>query len=79
MLDDSTLRLIEETAIVLELKPAIIEKDYYVTQVLNVLSTIQDEHSTLVFAGGTALAKAHHLVKRMSEDVDFKFQKDIAH
>ena len=27
---------------------------------------------TLVFGGGTALARAHKLVRRMSEDVDFK-------
>ena len=26
----------------------------------------------LVFAGGTCLARAHRLVRRMSEDVDFK-------
>ena len=27
---------------------------------------------TLVFGGGTALARAHKLIRRMSEDVDFK-------
>jgi hypothetical protein len=26
----------------------------------------------LVFGGGTALARAHRIVRRMSEDVDFK-------
>ena len=29
-------------------------------------------HLTLVFGGGTALARAHRIVRRMSEDVDFK-------
>lgn len=54
--------------------PAIIEKDYYVTQVIHSLSGIENECFRLIFAGGTCLAKAHKIVKRMSEDIDFKIQ-----
>lgn len=54
--------------------PSIIEKDYYVTQIIHSLSDIENEYFRLVFAGGTCLAKAHKIVKRMSEDVDFKIQ-----
>jgi predicted nucleotidyltransferase component of viral defense system len=54
--------------------PAIIEKDYYVTHVIHSLSGIENEYFRLIFAGGTCLAKAHKIVKRMSEDVDFKIQ-----
>jgi predicted nucleotidyltransferase component of viral defense system len=54
--------------------PAIIEKDYYVTHIINSLSGIENEYFRLIFAGGTCLAKAHKIVKRMSEDVDFKIQ-----
>ena len=54
--------------------PAIIEKDYYVTHIIHSLSGIEDEYFQLIFAGGTCLAKAHGVVKRMSEDVDFKIQ-----
>jgi predicted nucleotidyltransferase component of viral defense system len=54
--------------------PSIIEKDYYVTQVIHALSGIENEYFRLIFAGGTCLAKAHKIVKRMSEDVAFKIQ-----
>ena len=61
------------TAEQLEIKyPAIIEKDYYVTYLISSLSNIENEYFKLVFCGGTCLAKAHKLVKRMSEDIDFK-------
>ncbi|MEJ0047131.1 MAG: nucleotidyl transferase AbiEii/AbiGii toxin family protein [Rhodospirillales bacterium] len=33
---------------------------------------------TLVFGGGTALARAHKIVRRMSEDVDFKIVPNAA-
>ena len=36
------------------------------------LATIDAAPFDLVFGGGTALARAHHIVRRMSEDVDFK-------
>jgi nucleotidyltransferase AbiEii toxin of type IV toxin-antitoxin system len=74
MLDNKLLQLIDETGVALELPSAVIEKDYYVTQVIHVLSDTENEYFRLVFAGGTCLAKAHKIVKRMSEDVDFKIQ-----
>lgn len=52
--------------------PAIAEKDYYVVQLLKLLSDFTCEHHTMVFAGGTALAKANIKLQRMSEDVDIK-------
>lgn len=54
--------------------PSIIVKDYYVTRIICSLSGIENECFRLVFAGGTCLSKAHRIVKRMSEDVDFKIQ-----
>jgi predicted nucleotidyltransferase component of viral defense system len=66
--------LIETTLLNIKLTGAVIEKDYYVTQVIHALSDIQNEYFRLVFAGGTCLAKAHRIVDRMSEDIDFKIQ-----
>lgn len=67
--------LVSVTAEKLHIKyPFILEKDYYVTSVINSLSGIENEYFRLIFAGGTCLAKAHRIVKRMSEDVDFKIQ-----
>jgi predicted nucleotidyltransferase component of viral defense system len=75
MLNRKDLRdLIETTLHNIKLTGAVIEKDYYVTQVIHALSDIQNEYFRLVFAGGTCLAKAHRIVDRMSEDVDFKIQ-----
>lgn len=75
MLNKKDLRdLIETTLLDIKLTGAVIEKDYYVTQVIHTLSDIQNEYFRLVFAGGTCLAKAHRIVDRMSEDIDFKIQ-----
>ena len=50
----------------------IVEKDYEVAKLLHVVSQIQVPGFQLVFGGGTALARAHRLIERMSEDVDLK-------
>ncbi|HVY53806.1 MAG TPA: nucleotidyl transferase AbiEii/AbiGii toxin family protein [Gammaproteobacteria bacterium] len=75
MLNEALLRQIIDTGELLELDEAVIEKDYYVTQVIHALSNLENETFRLVFCGGTCLAKAHKLVLRMSEDVDFKVQR----
>lgn len=74
MLDEVLLRQISETADLLGLQPAIIEKDYYVARVINSLAVIEDENFSLIFCGGTCLAKSHKVVQRMSEDIDFKIK-----
>lgn len=75
MLDKALLRQISDTGELLGLDEAVIEKDYYVTQVIHALSSFENETFRLIFCGGTCLAKAHKLVRRMSEDVDFKVQR----
>ncbi len=52
--------------------PAIVEKDYYVVQLIDALSKLSFENYTLIFAGGTCLSKAYKNTYRMSEDVDMK-------
>lgn len=74
MLDDDLIKSIETTGEILDLDEAVIEKDYYVTQVIHALSGIENDYFRLIFSGGTCLSKAHKIVKRMSEDVDFKIQ-----
>lgn len=46
----------------------ILEKDYWVTQVLRVLATEYPED--FVFKGGTSLSKAYGCIQRFSEDID---------
>lgn len=66
--------LIKATQLHVALPEAVIEKDYYVTCLINSLANIENDHFRLIFCGGTCLAKAHKVVKRLSEDIDFKIQ-----
>jgi hypothetical protein len=50
------------------LRPALIEKDYFVTEALRIIaSTVGDK---IIFKGGTSLSKGWNLIQRFSEDVD---------
>ena len=60
----------------LRLVPAAIEKDWWVTLVLNmVFSTEFAEH--LVFKGGTSLSKAWNIIERFSEDIDLVIDRNF--
>lgn len=50
------------------LRPAIIEKDYYVTEALRTIACLGGEK--IIFKGGTSLAKGWNLIERFSEDID---------
>jgi len=50
------------------LRAAIIEKDYYVTEALRIIST--GFAGNVIFKGGTSLSKGWNLIKRFSEDID---------
>lgn len=53
---------------------SIIEKDYYVTMILKLLS---ERLPKVVFKGGTSLSKCFHLIDRFSEDIDVTFTEHI--
>ena len=50
------------------LRPAIIEKDYYVTEALRAISA--EREGVIIFKGGTSLSKGWNLIQRFSEDID---------
>lgn len=52
--------------------PAIVEKDYYVVQLLQQIAALEFQYHQIVFSGGTALAKSAIKTYRMSEDIDLK-------
>lgn len=52
--------------------PALVEKDFYVVRALAAIAAIDTKPLRLVFGGGTALSRAHHLIRRMSEDIDLR-------
>ena len=57
------------------ISPKIVEKDYYVTMILRLLS---EKVSYIVFKGGTSLSKCHHVIKRFSEDIDIAIDDTIS-
>ena len=50
------------------MRPAIIEKDYYVSEALRVIAATAGDK--VIFKGGTSLAKGWNLIQRFSEDID---------
>lgn len=54
------------------LPAGVIEKDLLITAVLRIVSVLESDGIQLIFCGGTCLSKAHGLIERMSEDIDFK-------
>jgi predicted nucleotidyltransferase component of viral defense system len=52
--------------------PALVEKDWYVVKALAAIAAANTAPFSLVFGGGTALSRAHGLIRRMSEDIDLK-------
>ena len=50
------------------LRPAIIEKDYYVTEALRIIARTAGDK--VIFKGGTSLSKGWNLIQRFSEDID---------
>ena len=51
-----------------QLRPGIIEKDYYVTEVLRTIAATAGDK--VIFKGGTSLSKGWNLIQRFSEDID---------
>jgi len=50
------------------LRPAVIEKDYYVTEALRIIAHAAG--AKVIFKGGTSLSKGWNLIQRFSEDID---------
>ena len=65
-------QVIEDVAIDLGISPSFIEKDLYAVILLSELSKIEYKDANLVFTGGTCLSKAYSIIKRFSEDIDFR-------
>jgi hypothetical protein len=62
--------LFSEAAARLGMTPAVVEKDFWVTWVLDRLFASPALARLLMFKGGTSLSKAYGLIERFSEDID---------
>lgn len=62
--------LFRETARKMGIHEAIVEKDFWVCAVLEVLFSSPDWKRKFIFKGGTSLSKVYGLIERFSEDID---------
>jgi hypothetical protein len=65
-------RLVERVAEDLGTSPGLVEKDWHVVRVLGVIAQVDPGGMMPAFSGGTSLSKGWELIKRFSEDIDFK-------
>lgn len=64
-----------EVAARLGIPPVAVEKDFWVCWVLRELTTLPEHGDSLVFKGGTSLAKGWKLIHRFSEDIDLVVER----
>ncbi|MCG3203603.1 MAG: hypothetical protein KCHDKBKB_00274 [Elusimicrobia bacterium] len=57
------------------IRPALIEKDFWVCWTLQRIFTLKSPPAGLVFKGGTSLSKVYSAIDRFSEDVDLSFDR----
>lgn len=69
--------LLEEVAVTKNISVAFVEKDWYAVQVLRKVYEFSYPGFEIIFSGGTALSKAHNIIQRFSEDVDFRVQTNL--
>lgn len=69
MLDPS---LAEQVAAALGTEPALVEKEWHIVRAIGVIAALDHGAARPVFSGGKSLSVALGLIKRFSEDIDFK-------
>ncbi len=65
-------RLVEDAANRLDTDEGLVEKDWHVVRALGVIAALDHGDMRPAFSGGTSLSAAWGLIKRFSEDIDFK-------
>lgn len=58
-----------------DMRPTLIEKDFWVCWTLKRIFTLTSPPAGLVFKGGTSLSKVYQAIDRFSEDVDLSFDR----
>ena len=66
----------EQTAIRIKLPVASIEKDFWVTEILNILFSLPYADK-MVFKGGTSISKVWGVIRRFSEDIDIAIDRSM--
>lgn len=73
---DSKKIVIEQTALKQGLSKQIVEKDLWVSTILEIIFSLPFANK-LVFKGGTSLSKVWGLIDRFSEDIDLAIDRNI--
>ncbi|MDH6343702.1 putative nucleotidyltransferase component of viral defense system [Parabacteroides sp. PFB2-12] len=68
--------IFEQTAVRKHLPVRAVEKDFWVTEILNILSLLPYADK-IVFKGGTSLSKVWNVIKRFSEDIDIVVDRSL--
>lgn len=71
------LAILSQVANAKGISEQVVEKDAWVTLVLEALFSLPDIAEHLVFKGGTSLSKGYNLIGRFSEDIDFAIGRDF--
>jgi hypothetical protein len=69
--------LIDEAAAKMNVSPIIIEKDFWVCWLLELLFSIPALAHHVTFKGGTSLSKVYKIIHRFSEDIDLTLDKSL--
>lgn len=67
---DDRRELFVRTAEQMKVQPAIVEKDFWVCWILDILFQSSQWRNKMVFKGGTSLSKVFGIINRFSEDID---------
>lgn len=71
-------RLVEDAANRLDTDEGLVEKDWHVVRAISVIASLDHGGMQPAFSGGTSLSAAWGLIKRFSEDIDFKVATPVA-
>lgn len=74
--ENDRLQIFEETASKKGLSTAVIEKDWWVVNILAVVFSLEYSQF-LIFKGGTSLSKGWNLIQRFSEDIDLALDREF--
>jgi hypothetical protein len=64
--------LVEQIATALATDPGLVEKEWHVVRALRTIAALDRGDVSPVFSGGTSLSVCWGIIKRFSEDIDFK-------
>ena len=71
-------QLVEQVAAELGTAPGLIEKEWHVVRAIGVIAALDLDGALPVFSGGTSLSVGWGLIRRFSEDADFKVAMPVA-